>query len=202
MNLMRPFRVLFPFLALSLPATATLPRPTAAAFDKGATITVSGYTGSAPLSGFPVLVRISAGSPAGFAYSDLHSSSDGADLAFIAEDIAAGHSGDDEPDHGDRLSGVGIHFSLVPVHAPGISGKQLDHVVALHSEGIPVKRAEIERRLSQPDLFPSLACAFPFPARHRCLFMKIYGHLRIPHSAVVLLLDILQKNGTNVFHLC
>ena len=86
MNLMRHFRVLFPFLALSLPATATLPRPTAAAFDKGATITVSGYTGSASLAGFPVLVRISAGSPAGFAYSDLHSSSDGADLAFIDMD--------------------------------------------------------------------------------------------------------------------
>ena len=78
-----------PLLLLSIAAPlafAALPRPTAAAFDKGATITVSGYTGSAPLSGFPVLVRIAAGSPAGFAYSDLHSSSDGADLAFIDMD--------------------------------------------------------------------------------------------------------------------
>ena len=81
---MKASRILL-LLSFCLPAiaSATLPRPTAAAFDKGATITVSGYTGSAPLSDFPVLVRISAGSPAGFAYSDLHSSSDGADLAFI-----------------------------------------------------------------------------------------------------------------------
>lgn len=45
--------------------------------------TVAGYTGSSPLSGFPVLVSISTSSPAGFAYTDLHSQSDGADLCFI-----------------------------------------------------------------------------------------------------------------------
>ena len=84
---MKASRILL-LLSFCLPAiaSATLPRPTAAAFDKGATITVSGYTGSASLSGFPVLVRIAAGSPAGFAYSDLHSQTDGADLAFIAMD--------------------------------------------------------------------------------------------------------------------
>ena len=71
-------------LSISLPAFATLPRPLTAAFDKGALVTVAGYNAAKPaLTNFPVLVRIAAGSPSGFAYSDLHSPSDGADLAFI-----------------------------------------------------------------------------------------------------------------------
>ena len=44
MNLLRPFRVLFPLFALSLPGSASLPRPLAAAFDKGALDTVVGAT--------------------------------------------------------------------------------------------------------------------------------------------------------------
>ena len=70
----------------ALPASAALPRPSAAAFDKGARFTVAGYAGSAPLSGFPVLVRIAANSPAGFSYADLHSPANGADLAFVGMD--------------------------------------------------------------------------------------------------------------------
>ena len=79
-------KVLLPFLlALALPAAAALPRSPAAAFDYGAKLTVSGYSGSA-LSGFPVLVRIAENSPAGFSYGQLHSQTDGADLAFIGMD--------------------------------------------------------------------------------------------------------------------
>ncbi len=61
----------------------TLPRPIGVAFDKGALLTVAGYTGASPLSGFPVLVRIKVNSPAGFFYTDLHSQTDGADIAFV-----------------------------------------------------------------------------------------------------------------------
>ena len=68
-------------------ASATLPAPTGFAFAKGAKFTVAGYTGSSPLSGFPVLVRIAANSPSGFAYGDLHNANavdpDDIDLAFI-----------------------------------------------------------------------------------------------------------------------
>ena len=60
-----------------------LPQPQDAEFDYGAKLTVAGYSGSSPLAGFPVLVRIAAGSPSGFSYDDLHSKSDGADIAFI-----------------------------------------------------------------------------------------------------------------------
>ena len=72
-------------LALALPAAAAPPRSSAAAFDYGAKLTVSGYNGST-LSGFPVLVRIAENSPAGFSYGQLHSPTDGADLAFIGMD--------------------------------------------------------------------------------------------------------------------
>ena len=76
--------LLLAFASLAFSASATVPRPLAAAFDKGALVTVAGYDAAKPaLTNFPVLVRIAAGSPAGFAYSDLHSPSDGADLAFI-----------------------------------------------------------------------------------------------------------------------
>ena len=60
-----------------------LPGPTSATFDKGALFTVAGYTGASTLSGFPVLVRIAENSPSGFSYGDLHSPTDGADLAFV-----------------------------------------------------------------------------------------------------------------------
>ena len=65
-----------------------LPGPTGFTFDKGAMFTVAGYTGSSQLSGFPVLVRIKENSPAGFSYDDLHSKSDGADIAFVGMDSA------------------------------------------------------------------------------------------------------------------
>jgi len=60
-----------------------LPRPVGAAFDKGARFTVAGYTGSELLTNFPVLVRIKVNSPVGFFYTDLHSQTDGADIAFV-----------------------------------------------------------------------------------------------------------------------
>ena len=68
-----------------LPARAdSLPRPSGASFAHGAVLTVAGYDAARPaLEGFPVLVRISAGSPSGFAYSQLQSPSTGADLVFL-----------------------------------------------------------------------------------------------------------------------
>ena len=62
-----------------------LPRPIGFAFAKGVKFTVAGYSGSTPLTGFPVLVRLAANSPAGFSYADL-SSATGADLCFIDMD--------------------------------------------------------------------------------------------------------------------
>ena len=72
--------------AVSHSAIAALPGPSSASFGKGALFTVSGYTGSTALSGFPVLVRIANNSPDGFSYSDLHSQADGDDIAFVGMD--------------------------------------------------------------------------------------------------------------------
>ena len=85
---MKRLRPLFALLALcpfALPALA-LPRPNAASFAWGAQFSVSGYSGSDSFSGFPVLVRIAENSPSGFSYGQLHSPTDGADLAFIGMD--------------------------------------------------------------------------------------------------------------------
>ena len=65
---------------------SALPRPTSASFDKGAMFIVDGYTGSSPLSNFPVLVRIRDNLPQGFSYGDLHSPSNGSDIAFVDMD--------------------------------------------------------------------------------------------------------------------
>lgn len=70
-------------LAFTSAIAAFLPQPQGAEFDYGAKLTVAGYSGSSPLAGFPVLVRIAAGSPSGFSYDDLHSKSDGSDIAFV-----------------------------------------------------------------------------------------------------------------------
>ncbi|MBQ9726738.1 MAG: hypothetical protein IJV65_04455 [Kiritimatiellae bacterium] len=77
--------------ALALPAAAALPEPSDATFAKGAKFTVSGYeVGKPALSGFPVLVRIAAGSPSGFSYADMQSANaadkDDIDLAFVDMD--------------------------------------------------------------------------------------------------------------------
>ena len=80
---MKASRILLLFsFCLPAIASATLPRPTAAAFDKGATITVSGYTGASTLKDFPVAVRLAEGSPAGFRYADMADASVGAELRF------------------------------------------------------------------------------------------------------------------------
>ena len=52
-------------------------------FSRASVITVNGYNGSAPLTNFPVLVKISAGSPTEFAYSDLNFPTTGDDLGFV-----------------------------------------------------------------------------------------------------------------------
>ncbi len=52
-------------------------------FSRASVITVNGYNGSAPLTNFPVLVKIEAGSPTGFQYSDLMFPSTGDDLGFV-----------------------------------------------------------------------------------------------------------------------
>ena len=66
------------------------PRPdkNVAEFSRGAKFTVTGYNGSEVLTNFPVLVRLSAGSPAGFSYADFYNPGDvaGADLCFLDAD--------------------------------------------------------------------------------------------------------------------
>ena len=75
-------------LSIAASGALALPGPTSASFDKGALFTVAGYTGSSPLSGFPVLVRIADNSPVGFSYASLHSPTDGDDIAFVGMDGA------------------------------------------------------------------------------------------------------------------
>ena len=58
------------------------PDPDVAEFSRGVKFTVSGYTGSETLRNFPVLVRLSNGSPSGFTYADFYSQ-DGSDLCFL-----------------------------------------------------------------------------------------------------------------------
>ena len=96
MKPMTPFCAVFAaavvFTLAPSSASAALPAPSGVAFDKGAVFTVQGYTNangaarSEPLSGFPVLVRLAANSPTGFSYADLHSPTNGADLAFVDMD--------------------------------------------------------------------------------------------------------------------
>lgn len=63
------------------------PRPdkNVAEFSRGAKFTVTGYTGTQELTNFPVLVRLSQGSPTGFSYADFYNPGDvpGADLCFL-----------------------------------------------------------------------------------------------------------------------
>ena len=59
--------------------------------DIYAKFTVAGYTNEngtarAELQNFPVLVRIARNSPSGFSYDDLHSPTDGDDIAFVGMD--------------------------------------------------------------------------------------------------------------------
>ncbi|MBQ7722674.1 MAG: hypothetical protein IJT64_07210, partial [Kiritimatiellae bacterium] len=52
-------------------------------FARATEFTVNGYNGTTPLTNFPVLVKISAGSPTGFKYSDLMFPDTGDDLGFV-----------------------------------------------------------------------------------------------------------------------
>ena len=77
----------FAFMFAS-PALADLPGPTSATFAKGAKFTVAGYAaGKDTLTGFPVLVRISDGSPTGFQYSEMQhadaTDKNDIDIAFV-----------------------------------------------------------------------------------------------------------------------
>ncbi|MBR1921739.1 MAG: DUF2341 domain-containing protein, partial [Kiritimatiellae bacterium] len=58
-------------------------------FARGVVFTVDKYTGTEALTGFPVLVRISATAVSGFTYSDMMFPSTGDDIAFVAADGAA-----------------------------------------------------------------------------------------------------------------
>ena len=88
-KLLLPLLALAALAALALPARAdSLPRPMIAAFTHGAKLTVAGYAAGKPtLSDFPVLVRISTGSPVGFSYSDMQNANaaawDDIDIAFV-----------------------------------------------------------------------------------------------------------------------
>ena len=61
------------------------PDKSVAEFSRGVKFTVSGYTGTQELTNFPVLVRLSNNSPAGFSYADFYNPGDvqGADLCFL-----------------------------------------------------------------------------------------------------------------------
>ena len=82
---MKRLLVLLALCALALPASAALPKPSGAAFAKGAVFTVAGYAGSS-LADFPVLVRLAEGFPAGFSYNDVTNAASAekrdVDLAF------------------------------------------------------------------------------------------------------------------------
>ena len=58
------------------------PDPAVAEFSRGVKFTVAGYAGTEELTNFPVLVRISDNSPAGFSYADFYSAT-GDDLCFL-----------------------------------------------------------------------------------------------------------------------
>ncbi|MBR1921687.1 MAG: DUF2341 domain-containing protein, partial [Kiritimatiellae bacterium] len=68
----------------SFRAGIDFPRPDiqVAEFSRGVKFTVAGYAGTQVLTNFPVLVRLAAGSPAGFSYGDFFSAA-GDDLCFL-----------------------------------------------------------------------------------------------------------------------
>ena len=89
------------------------PRPdkNVAEFSRGVKFTVTGYAGTEVLTNFPVLVRLSAGSPAGFSYADFYNPGDvaGADLCFLdAEGNAIPHEIDTWNTAGESLVWVTI----------------------------------------------------------------------------------------------
>lgn len=82
------------------------PDTNVAEFSRGVKFTVTGYTGSQELTNFPVLVRLSAGSPTGFSYADFYNPGDvpGADMCFLdAEGNAIPHEIDTWDPTGESL---------------------------------------------------------------------------------------------------
>ena len=88
MKLMRLAFVTLLFVVLTTPASAITNEELAElsasnGFYRASVMTTSGYTGSEVLTDFPVLVRLKAGSPSGFQYSDMMFPDTGADLGFV-----------------------------------------------------------------------------------------------------------------------
>lgn len=82
------------------------PDPSVAEFSRGVKFTVAGYTGTEELTNFPVLVRLSQGSPTGFSYADFYNPGDvpGADMCFLdAEGNAIPHEIDTWNTSGESL---------------------------------------------------------------------------------------------------
>ena len=111
MKAMKRILAAFATLLLAAPAVHATELDTSL-FAKKSDITVSGYAGSTTLANFPVLVRLSAGSPSGFAYADVTNG----DIRFADED------GDLIPHEIDTWDASGE--SLVWVRVPSISGTE------------------------------------------------------------------------------
>ncbi len=84
-------------------------------FAKSVTFTCSGYTGTSTLTNFPVAVRLTADSPAGFRYSDMVDSSSGNELRFSDD---AGQSFPYEVESWDP-HGTSLIWVKVPALAKG-----------------------------------------------------------------------------------
>ena len=85
-------------------------------FYRASVMTVNGYNGAAPLTNFPVLVKIAAGSPTGFQYSDLMFPSTGDDLGFVDME---GHGLPFEIDEWNT-SGTSVLWVNVPIVTNGV----------------------------------------------------------------------------------
>ena len=115
---------LLPLLALcaiALPSAAITDQELRAivpnGFSRAAVFTVNGYAGGTPLTNFPVLVKIAAGSPSGFDYADLNFSAAGEehDLGFVDME---GHGLAFDLDEWNA-SGTSIYWVNVPLVTNG-----------------------------------------------------------------------------------
>ena len=97
----------------TLAALLILPLVASAAPSKTVWATVAGYAGSAPLTNFPVLVKLSEGAVPGFHYADC--AAGGTDLSFAD---AAGNALPFDVDTWDA-SGTSLVWVLLPEVAPG-----------------------------------------------------------------------------------
>ena len=96
-------------------------------FSSKSTITVPGYSGSTTLGNFPVLVKLTAGSPVGFAYDDC--AAGGADIRFADAD------GNLIPHEVDTWNTAGT--SLVWVSIPSVSGTTTEFTMYYGASDVP-----------------------------------------------------------------